>query len=464
MKNNNNIKDTISFLDKMLLITLIFSSRLIISSGDGSLTMIIVPSAVALTIILLIVVFFFVKRSKRCRSKKRSHDDDIERANNFGPPGTLKNIYMLKTNKRPGTSVVDNGEEKMQVKKRKKKKEKERKLKRNSKRFHEIGSQKRIFKFRKNLSKRIQDKSDDTRVFFRRNIKLVSFPWKRSASNPVEIKKSPDSSNKPQPSLEQRPPSKSSSRHFQVDSSCSCMTREEDFETGSTIRKIPPPRPPSPKLSKKKKMKTGKISTRKTKKKYIKKRMSISSGYSSEEKDKKSKNYRKSSLKVRKKRKHEPKNSQKSKLNSKRNSIAKSENQYKNSENDYRKRGLICNGEIYHPQYHCVKSYPIKPVHKPKKKEDSISIEQVKTLPVGGVKYFPIKQDQAEVKYLTRKTKKSKMLNRKKRSERGVNPGGNRIEKKARDQRTRTGRKERKSKEKYQTEKANRNRRTSTRI
>lgn len=262
----------------------------------------------------------------------------------------------------------------------------------------------RILKFRKNLAKRWQKSNDRTRALFQRGFKRVPQPWKLNRLREIyrnrvtDVKMSKPADHPPTPSLS------SSCSCCEIESSCICSIFEKDVPT----KQLPPPRPPSLKV--KTPLKVQKRSPRKSRKHCHEVEKRASSGYSSEEKERTPRRYPPKHRKKTRNKRESDREGSKAHV-SKQHPTATTERGLHDTEHDYRKRGFVTNGEIYHPCRHNIKTYPIKPAHKEaKKKEIKVIVEkelEVK-VPLGGVKYYPIKPDKNEIKDLKSKTKKSR--------------------------------------------------------
>ena len=368
---------------------------------------------------LLILGFIYARTSNRCKSKRRAHDEDVESQRRSGP-GYVKNMYMLKTIARPGARKEDSYVEK--EKKEVSHKSKKRTKKSSKRRKPRITYRWKKPQWRPNISLRIRKRGTGTTAFLGRGLRSFQLPWK--TRGPRRVFEIPSSGDEPSVCGEvfsvEKPSDLNADSISYCSSSCSCCSSSdddapEDLLSTSKPKKAPPPRPPSPKISSKK----SKLrKTKPTSERNDRRKNSASSGYSSEEdKDaKKKKRHRRSKRQKRRKTKNRKK-TMKEKTTPKPPSsnpfdnypVSATDRQYQDFENDYRKNGHIFDGIKYNPQYHLIKSYPVKPVHKPLEKDNDLEEKEKPQVPApkGGVKYYTIKQDD-EIEKMKRKQRRSR--------------------------------------------------------
>ena len=360
-------------------------------------------------VVLFLLSFIYARNSNRCRSNLRAHDDDVESGSHHNVP-----INMLKTSRRPGAPVKE--DESFSKKNNASKKRGEKRRRRP--RYLTFSKRWNTFKFKQNFSQKFRRQALSTRSIFRKRVNNLSFPWKRKGprrviGGPVEVG-GLTVCGEVYPTKELRAAESSS-----CCSSCSCCSSSDEGSVADpSPKKLPPPRPPAPKLSSKKSHIISNVGNEVVRKK------SGSSGYSSEEekeRKKRRKNRNKNKKRsISKKRERKQKKIKEPSSNPFDNyPVAASDRKYEDFEHDYRKNGHFFDGETYQPQYHPIKSYPIKPVQKHKKEEEEVEDKKPQTSsPKGGVKYYPIKPDK-ELKEEKKKKRKlrSKSSMRKRKSE-----------------------------------------------
>ncbi|XP_076813876.1 uncharacterized protein LOC143460303 [Clavelina lepadiformis] len=420
---------------------------------DGSLTLKIVPAVVVTIVVLFLIGFFVANASKRCQAKRRAHDEDVEgrNANALREPQT----YMISTDNRPGKLRKEDEA----YKKEKEKKAKPRSMDKMSKQAKSKRRRSRKFSVKDKKSRRRQSLGKTIRKSFKRKKISVSLrkrntlfrsriTKKRWRKGPRRVVGNPQGVGESSVCGDIHDAYGSSTSFSESSSSCcqSCSANCSSFcnerlsdgdiiETSTPPKKIPPPRPPAPENQNKTSLEniaenlhgadistinqeriitvssdcTSKASDEDSDKGSHKNRAE-----QSQESHKKENNKNKSRRPVEKTKenRYTEKSSHKNPYNNY--PVAASDRQYQDLEHDYRRSGHIYDGGVYHPQYHPVKSYPIKPFRKPNSekeqreddKKESPHSKPERGRTSGGIKYYSIKPDKGDSKSETKRKKK----------------------------------------------------------
>jgi len=414
-------------------------------TADGSLTMIIVPAVVGTFVVLFLIGFVYARMTNKCQASKRSHDEvDLERGFSYIRPG--KGFAEMHRDPRP-VDDVDKQPRKIRKKKRTKKR------RRN---FRRVPVK---LAFRDKL--RLATPGSAWRA------KLQTLRIRRWKSGPKRVVGVPDgvgvSSVCGDPEFEAKLSETASEVNPSSSARATSASSEQELDSspqndgeiktsGVKESKVPPPRPPAPKITKKRtSSKTSEGLNRENK--VLKK--NGSSGYSSAGGDPKRRSHKTTDAqRVSKKKSKDVSRNPYDNY-----PVAATDRKYLDFENDYRKRGHIYEAGAYHPQYHPVETFPMKPAHR--KTEDTHSRQDKndqqkeagdKANTTGGVKYYSIKPCHDEGKTKKRHKHRSGSPGRKKgHGGRHHSLDREETERKRRKHERSRRRKERRSKERHES-------------